>query len=245
MTTVTLLLFLTGPLLLPPLVDETTAEKPEKPAWQPLFPGDEIPEDWVVRAWHDVGEPAPEGAKWTIEKGVLKGSRKRGTWLIWKRELGDFELEYEFKLGPRGNSGLALRSPLKGDPAFDGMELQMADLRYNPQAKDSELTGGLYRAVAPKKQVYRPEKWNRYRISLVGSKLRVKLNDVLIQDLDLSTQDQKVLRHDGKEAPPLEKRPRRGHLGFQELSRGGDVVEIRGARIRILDPEPRKPTTRT
>ena len=44
---------------------------------------------------------------------------------------------------------MALRAPLKGDPAFDGMELQVADFRYNTRAKDSELTGGIYRAIAP------------------------------------------------------------------------------------------------
>jgi len=62
-----------------------------------------------------------------------------------EKEYGDFVLEFEFKLGETGNSGCALRSPLRGDPAFDGMELQMADFRYNTQAKDSELTGGLQR----------------------------------------------------------------------------------------------------
>ena len=64
------------------------------------------------------------------------------------REYTDFKLEFEFKLGPLGNSGVALRAPMKGDPAFDGMELQMADLRYNPKANEAELTGGIYRAIA-------------------------------------------------------------------------------------------------
>jgi hypothetical protein len=35
------------------------------------------------------------------------------------------------------------------------MELQVADYRYNTQAKPSELTGGIYRAIAPSKQVYK------------------------------------------------------------------------------------------
>ncbi|MGQ9592653.1 MAG: hypothetical protein ACUVYA_20445 [Planctomycetota bacterium] len=34
------------------------------------------------------------------------------------------------------------RTSAAGDPAFEGMELQMADFRCNPSAKDSELTGG-------------------------------------------------------------------------------------------------------
>jgi hypothetical protein len=152
-----------------------------------------------------------------------------------EKEYGDFVLEFEFKLGPTGNSGLALRSPMKGDPAFDGMELQMADLRYNPQAKDSELTGGLYRAVAPTKQVYKPTEWNRYEVTLKGPRLKVALNGETIQDIDLDAQNQEVKRHDGTLAPPIKDRPRKGHLGFQELSRGGDHVQIRNARIKVLE----------
>jgi hypothetical protein len=60
------------------------------------------------------------------------------------------------------------------------MELQIADLRYNPEAKDSELTGGIYRAIAPSKQVYKPAEWNRVRIELGGSRLRVTINDELV-----------------------------------------------------------------
>lgn len=204
-------------------------------SFMPLFPTDGVPAGWTVRAWDDVSKPGPTGAVWKVEGGVLHGSEPRGSWLMSEKEYGDFILEFEFKLGERGNSGCALRSPMHGDPAFDGMELQMADLRYNPQAKDSELTAGLYRAVAPTRQVYRPTEWNRYRITLKGDHLRVVLNDETVQDINLDEQTQTVKRHNGSDAPPIKDRPRRGHLGFQELSRGGDHVQIRNARIRVLE----------
>jgi hypothetical protein len=202
--------------------------------FESLFPEDGVPEGWVVRHWADVSQPAPEGARWEVRGGVLHGSAARGTWLMSGREYGDFEMEFEFKLGELGNSGCALRAPMKGDPAFDGLELQMADLRYNPDAKPSELTGGLYRAVAPREQVYRPTEWNRYRITLKEERVEVVLNDVKILDLDLTTHEETVKRHDGSDAPALKDRPRRGHIGFQELSRGEDRVMIRNARIREL-----------
>jgi len=200
--------------------------------WEPLFPHEGEPAGWVVRAWDDVSKPAPADSRWQVRDGVLTSEGARGTWLMWTRELGDFDLEYEFKLGPRGNSGLALRAPLAGDPAFDGMELQMADFRYNTNATASELTGGLYRALAPREQVYRPEDWNRCEISLRGTKLRAKLNGVLIHDVDLAGETRVVQRHDGRDVPPLKDRPQRGHLGFQELSRDNGHVLIRHARIR-------------
>ncbi len=207
----------------------------EPDGFMPLFGREGVPDGWVVRAWDDVSKPGPTGAVWRVEGGVLHGSEPRGSWLMCEKDYGDFVLEFEFKLGERGNSGCALRAPMRGDPAFDGLELQMADVRYNPQAKDSELTGGLYRAVAPTKQVYRPTDWNRYEITLKGDRLKVVLNGETIQDLNLSEQTQTVKRHDGNDAPPIKDRPRRGHIGFQELSRGGDHVMIRNARIRLFD----------
>ena len=179
--------------------------------WAPLFPSDGFPSGWTVRAWNDVSKPMSE------------------------REFADFELEFDFKLGPLGNSGCALRAPMSGDPAFDGMELQMADYRYNTNAKPSELTGGIYRAIAPTKQVYKPTEWNHYRISLKGTRLVAVLNGEKIHDLDLSTQSPEVKRHDGTPAVPVKDRPRRGHIGFQNLSRGTDPVLIRNARLRVLD----------
>ncbi|MGC8643288.1 MAG: 3-keto-disaccharide hydrolase [Isosphaeraceae bacterium] len=196
-----------------------------------LFPRDGVPEGWSIRAWNDLSKPV-QGVVWTVKDGVLSSTKQRDVWLVSDKEYGDFILEFEIKLGELGNSGVALRSPMLGDPAFDGMEMQVADYRYNTSAKDSELTGGIYRALAPTKQVYRPTEWNSFRIELKGDHLKVTANGEVIQDVDLSKQDQTVKRHDGTPAPPLKDRPRRGHIGFQYLSRDGIPVQIRGARIK-------------
>jgi hypothetical protein len=216
----------------------TTRQAPptsiSKPDFVPLFPRDGEPKGWRVGAWNDVSKP--EGAEWFVKDGVLHGGDPRGTWLMSEKEYGDFIAEFEFKLGTNGNSGFAMRAPMKGDPAFDGLELQMADFRYNTSAKDSELTGGLYRALAPSKQVYKPGEWNSYHIELRGSHVLVILNGEKIQDSDLSAYSEPVKRHDNTLAPALKDRPRRGHIGFQELSRGQDQhAMIRNARIKVLD----------
>jgi hypothetical protein len=208
----------------------------------PLFPKDGVVKDWLVRSWSDVNKPADPRTVWVVKEGILQGGEPRGSWLLSPREYGDFVLKFDFKLGPTGNSGCALRAPLFGDPAFDGMELQMADYRYNPQAKDSELTGGIYRAIAPRQQVYQPTEWNTYEITLQGAHLTVVLNGTVIQDLNLDEQNQKVLRHNGQPCPPVKDRPRQGHIGFQELSRGAEHAQIRNARIKVLD-EPKNGAT--
>lgn len=210
------------------------ATAPAEEAAHDLFPADGIPAGWRVSEWSDVALPAPAGTEWFVRDGMLRSGSQRGTWLLSEAVYDDFELSFEILLTEQGNSGVALRAPGRGDPAFDGLEFQIADVRYNPQAKDSELTGGLYRALAPRAQAYRPEDWNRVEIRLQGAHFRAILNGTLIHDEDLSVQSTEVPRHDGTLAPPLSKRPRAGHVGFQHLSRGGGGVVIRNARMREL-----------
>ncbi|MBA4062210.1 MAG: hypothetical protein C0501_00620 [Isosphaera sp.] len=200
----------------------------------PLFAEKGPPKGWVVRAWNDLAKPAGDGTEWAVEDGELRPGAKRGTWLVSEKEYADFVLEFEIKLTARGNSGVALRAPMKGDPAFDGLELQFADLRYNEKAKDSELTGGLYRAAAPTKQVYKPAEWNTCKVELKGPRLKATINGEVVQEVDLSTFDQVVKRHDGTDAPPLKDRPRKGHIGFQHLSRENEPIQIRKVRLTEL-----------
>jgi hypothetical protein len=201
-------------------------------AFVKLFPADGPPKGWVVTEWNDLAKKSD--VRWEVKDGVLTAGKQRGTWLVSEKEYGDFILEFEIKLTERGNSGVALRAPMKEDPAFDGMEFQVADFRYNTAAKDSELTGGLYRAVAPSKQVYKPTEWNSVRIELKGTHLKATVNGEVIQDVDLAKFDQTVKRHDNTDAPPIKDRPRKGHIGFQHLSRNNEPVLIRGARIQEL-----------
>jgi len=202
-----------------------------------LFPRDGVPEGWVVRDWADVKNPPPAGAAWKVADGVLHGSDPRGTWLVSEKLYSDFVLKFEFKLGDRGNSGCGLRFPGAGDPAFDGLELQMVDPRYFPadmKVLPSELTGSLYRALPPKKQVFKPNAWNSYEITLHGTRAKVILNGETVVDADLHQITTDLKRHNGKEVVPMKERPLKGHIGFQELSREGGHVEIRNARIKEL-----------
>jgi hypothetical protein len=205
--------------------------------FKPLFPRDGIPDGWSVRDWADVKNPPPEGAVWKVIDGVLHGSEPRGTWLISEKLYGDFILKFDFKLGDRGNSGCGLRIPEAGDPAFDGLEIQMVDPRYFPddtKPLPSELTGALYRAIEPTRQVFKPNAWNTYEITLKGTQATVILNGEKVVDTDLHKIVTTLKRHNGKDVVPMKERPLKGHIGFQELSRGGDHVQIRNARIKEL-----------
>ena len=83
-------------------------------------------------------------------------------------------------------------------------------------------------------QAFQPFAWNHYSITCRGASVRVLLNGQTILYVNLDQELEPARRHDGAKAQPLKDRPRRGHLGFQELSRDGQV-EIRNARIKVLD----------
>jgi hypothetical protein len=208
-----------------------------------LFTEKGSPAGWVVRAWNDVSKPPEEkGAKWVVnDDGVLTSVGARGTWLISEKEYGDFELELEFKITARGNSGVALRAPMNGDPAYDGMELQIVDPRYyDGKGEAEQLCGAIYRGIAPKKDAFKPEAWNKYLITCQGAHVKVVLNGELIQDFNLDEQTRPLHRDSPeKSAPPLKDRPRKGHIGFQDLGRDGRT-QVRNVTLRPLDAAPAK-----
>ena len=205
------------------------AEGPERA----LFDGKSL-SGWVAEGGKTFKDGDKEQQVWQVKDGILQAGKQRGTWLVSEKAYTDFTLEFEIKLTDLGNSGVALRAPMKGDPAFDGMELQVADLRYNPKAKESELTGGIYRAIAPTKQVYKPGEWNTVRITLKGDHLNVVINGEQVQNVDLTKFTETVKRHDGSDAPPIKDRPRKGHIGFQHLSRNNEPVLYRNVRLKEL-----------
>jgi hypothetical protein len=74
------------------------------------------------------------------------------------------------------------------------------------------------------------------RVELRGHTLRAWLNDALIQDVDLSRENAAVQRYSGNvPAPPISQRPRRGHIGFQDLGENGARLRVRNAKLAVLD----------
>lgn len=218
------------------LIPAQAASPAANSAATPLFATDGAPAGWQVRNWMDVAQDPSPGTQWLVKDGVLRGSTPRGSWLVSDREYGDFKLEYEFKLGDRGCGGFGFRFPATGHPAHEGLFLQMVDPRYygtNYQAQPAELTGALYKGLAPQAQAFKPNEWNACTVVCMGSKLNVVLNGTTVIDIDLIALSGPMFR--GK---PIAYRPRRGHLGFQETSRGDAHLEIRNARIQSLDPVP-------
>ena len=158
------------------------------------------------------------------EKGLLFVKGGGGGWLMTKKEYSNYELRLEFKVPKGGNSGVALRSPMKGDPAYTGMEIQILDDAGHPGIQNWQQTGSIYNVVPPTKLATKPVgEWNTYRIVCKGRKVMVELNGTKVVDADLDDHKEKH----GKAHPGILRD--KGHVGLQEH---GGRVEFRNLFIK-------------
>ncbi|MFN0165429.1 MAG: DUF1080 domain-containing protein [Bryobacteraceae bacterium] len=73
--------------------------------WILLFDGKSL------AAWHDPAQWSPRGDSWTIEDGCIKArpNPRVGEDLLSKATFRDFEMAFEWKISPGGNSGVKYR----------------------------------------------------------------------------------------------------------------------------------------
>lgn len=110
---------------------------------------------------------------WTVKDGVLVYSGKGKLNLCTAKDYADFELFVDYKIEPKGDSGLYLR----GSP-----QVQIWDPAMYPEG-----SGGLYNnQKGPKKPLVCADKpvgeWNTLFVRMVGEKVTVKLNGQLVVD---------------------------------------------------------------
>jgi hypothetical protein len=151
-------------------------------------------------------------------------------------EYEDCLIRCEFRLPPAGNNGIALRTPLGGHAAADGLEIQVLDSDgYNARQAAAggkplepyQYHGSVYHCVGAKHGYLRPAgEWNFEEIEVRGQRIKVTLNGTKILDVDLATLDRKAIAH-----PPKGLDRTRGHVGF---SGHNDPVEFRSFKIKRL-----------
>ncbi len=148
-----------------------------------------------------------------------------------KKEYGDFDFRFEFKLTPGANNGLGIRAPLEGDAAYAGMEIQILDntaAAYN-NLHPYQYHGSIY-GVVPAKLGYSKlvGEWNYEEVIARGPKIKVILNGAVIVDADITEAREKGTP-DGKPHPGLKRD--KGHIGFLGH---GSVVQFRNIRVKDL-----------
>jgi hypothetical protein len=190
--------------------------------YKALFNGKDL-KGWKVNEGGDI-------KAWGAEKGLLYVDGGGGGWLMTEDEYSDFDLTLEFKMPEKGNSGVALRSDMKGNPAFEaGMEIQLLDDECHKKnykdLKPTQLTGSIYDVVPPSKDALKPiGEWNKIHITAKGRKITIELNGVKTIDANLDDHKNKEKTHPGM-------KHEKGHLGLQ--SHDGRV-EFRNLYVKAL-----------
>jgi len=177
-----------------------------------------------LAGWQQIG--GQEGA-WHFENGVLYVEGENGGWLATHRQYDDFILSAEFRVPPGGNSGIFLRAPLEGDPAYAGMEIQILDDYAVQQGRlePDQYTGSIYGVQAPSDRVSKKAgQWQRIVVVARGPRIQVNLNGKKIVDTDLTYYAHKAATH-----PGLVRKA--GYIGLQSH---GSRIEFRNLRIREL-----------
>ena len=151
--------------------------------------------------------------------------------LYTKEQYSDFEYRFEFQLTPGANNGLGIRTPLEGDAAYVGMELQILDneAEIYKNLKPYQYHGSIYGVVPARRGFLRPTgEWNEQVVVVKGTRVKVILNGETITDADIKEASINGTM-DHNEHPGLKRTS--GHIGFLGH---GDVVRFRNIRILPL-----------
>lgn len=161
------------------------------------------------------GWKVTEGGKedvWGVEGGVLFAAGGGGGWLMTEEAYDNFELHLDFKMPRMGNSGVALRSPLQGDPAYVGMEVQLLDDANWRGLRPTQHTGSIYDVVPAAKVVTRPAgEWNSLRVVCNGRTVVIHVNDHELVRANLDDYKDHFDKHPGLTR-------QQGHVGLQSYN---------------------------
>ena len=185
--------------------------------YQTLFNGKDL------SGWHGAVN------NYEVVDGSIMCKKGKGGTLYAKEEYGDFSFKFEFQLPPGGNNGIAVRSPGKGDPAWEAYEIQVLDDTAKKYAKlqPYQFHGSVYGLAPAQRGALLPVgEWNKQEITFKGSNIRVTLNETTILHQDISKIDLTKV----KKVPKGVNRSK-GFIGFAGHS---DPVKFRNVRIKSL-----------
>lgn len=157
---------------------------------------------------------------WKMEDGSVVLTKECGDYLRSEKEYGNFTLSFEYKMGKSGNSGAGIRTPRKGWPSGDGMELQLWHTPHDTKL-DKHQTLALYGNVPPIARADLPDQWNRVVIKADGWMISAWMNGELVQQYN-------TLQH-----PELKHRHLAGWIGLQDHQ-----ARIEYRNVKVLEAPP-------
>lgn len=165
-------------------MENALTEKEKSGGWELLFDGKS------TAGWHGYGKDKP-GSDWKISDNALmldaagEGTRNGGD-LVTDQEYSNFDLKVDWKISPKGNSGIIFYShedTAKYHESYNtGLEMQVLDngTPTRPGHDDGKLyshrAGDLYDLLASKEAVHDQGEWNHVEIISLNGKLDFFMN---------------------------------------------------------------------
>jgi Domain of Unknown Function (DUF1080) len=208
--------------------DNALTEQEQRDGWVLLFDGQST-KGWMTPK----GKPLPDSH---IQDGALN-PHPCDYMLVYEKPLGDFVLSLDFKISPKCNSGVFIRtSPLTPRPGkdvgFNGLEIAIDDTR----TAGFHDTGAIYDLVKPKANAMKPVgEWNHLQVTCDRNRIEVEVNGQLSTRMDLDEWTEPNRRPDGSEHKfdiAYKDHPRQGYIGLQD--HGGDCW-YRNIKLRTLE----------
>lgn len=192
-----------------------------------LFNGRDLA-GWTIEGPREYRDGERVKPLWSVQNGLLVCDGKEYGFLRFsEQEFGDFVLHVEYRMAPRANSGIGIRTipydPARSEttrPSHAAFEVQLMDDADQPQP-DVHSSGALYNYIAPSvsNAVRSAPEWNAVDIECRGPRIKVTINGGKVLDCDTRRDDR------------LKDKPRRGYVALQSHT---SPVEFRSIRIHEL-----------
>ena len=156
----------------------------------------------TTTGWHTYNKTTV-GSAWEVVDGTLhmnpaKKGKDGGGDLVTNEEYGNFHLKLEWKIAPKGNSGIILfinESPKYSQTYLTGPEMQVLDNEGHADGKITKhRTGDLYDLIQSKSEPVKPVgEWNRVEIISKNASLTFVLNGVKVVQTTMWNDNWKAL----------------------------------------------------
>jgi Domain of Unknown Function (DUF1080) len=220
-------------------VDTTMNKKDSTGGWVSLFDGK------TTAGWHSYGkDKAGEGWKIDGDALYLDTSKKAGYQtngggdLVSDAEYGNFDLKLEWKIAPKGNSGIIFYShedtSKYKETWVTGPEMQIVDNEGHPDGKlIKHKAGDLYDLISSSKESAKPVgEWNEVEIMSKDGKLDLSLNGTNVVSTTLWDDNWKKLIAGSKfKSMPDFGTFKKGRIVLQDH---GNMVSFRNIKIKEL-----------
>ncbi len=197
--------------------------------WKPLFDGKSLD------GWEQKGG----AARYHVEDGQVVGTsvpNTGNTFLCTTKDYGDFILELEFKVDPRLNSGVQIRSQCFDEPMNVAGKKIPAGRVHGYQVEidpsDRAWSGGIYdegrrgwlndlKNNEAAQKAFKQDDWNQFRVECRGDSIKTWINGVPAADLtdDMTPEGFIALQVHGVGAEKEPREVRWRNIRIQELAK--------------------------